>query len=152
MFSFSISSYASCHRSARHSCQVASISNCTSLTRRRWLRGGSDIRWFNPDGGEMTEEQWQTGSAKSLGVFLNGEAIPSLGPRGERILDDSFLLLFNAHHEPIEFRVPNGGLAPSWTLVLDTAALEEVEGARTIGAGEVVTVEGRAVTVLRRAA
>jgi isoamylase len=81
--------------------------------RCRWfegrpLRGSrvSDIAWFDPAGTEMSDEQWQVGFAKSLAVFLNGDAIPSPGPRGERVTDASFLVFFNAHHEALPFRLP----------------------------------------------
>jgi isoamylase len=54
----------------------------------------------------MSEEHWAQGFAKSLGAFLDGEAIASRGPRGERIRDDSFYVLFNAHHEPLHLTLP----------------------------------------------
>ena len=56
----------------------------------------SDIAWFTPEGEEMTQQDWQAAHAKALTVFLNGNAISEPGPRGERITDDSFLLMFNA--------------------------------------------------------
>ncbi len=96
------------------------------LRRRRFFHGRpihgsdvSDIAWLSPDGGEMSDDQWRVGFARSLGVFLNGAAIEGRGPRGGRVVDDSFLLLFNAHYEPIEFTVPPA-LAGSWDLVVDT--------------------------------
>jgi glycogen operon protein len=119
--------------------------------RQGWLRGG-DVRWFNPSAEPMTEEQWKTGFAKALSVYLNGAAIPSRGPRGERILDDSFLLLFNAHSEPIDFRLPDGGLAARWAFVLSTATPELAEASSQEAPEDVVRVEGRSVVVLRRAA
>jgi glycogen operon protein len=95
--------------------------------RRRWffgrsLRGSgvSDIAWFSPDGTEMSDEDWNSGFAKSLAVFLNGDAIPDPDPRGNRITDDSFLLCFNAHHEPLRFLVPDGKFGERWVVVLDT--------------------------------
>jgi isoamylase len=76
--------------------------------RRRWFQDRplrvTDIGWFALDGQEMSEEQWTQVFAKSLGVFLNGEAIASRGPQGDRIRDDSFYVLFNAHHEPLQSR------------------------------------------------
>ncbi|MGO4754962.1 glycogen-debranching protein, partial [Streptomyces sp. 2MCAF27] len=66
----------------------------------------SDIAWFTAEGEEMRQRDWQAAHAKSLTVFLNGSAISEPGPRGERITDDSFLLMFNAHHEPLDFTVP----------------------------------------------
>ena len=75
------------------------------------------ISWFRPDGAEMTSEDWNTGFAKSLGVFLNGDALPDPDRRGHRISDDSFLLLFTAHYEDVTFVLPTGPGASSgcWT-------------------------------------
>jgi glycogen operon protein len=98
--------------------------------RRRYFHGRplrgtgvSDIAWFSPDGTEMSDEDWNSGFAKSMAVFLNGEAIPDPDPRGERITDDTFLMLFNAHHEEIAFTVPAGKWGDQWVVVLDTADL-----------------------------
>jgi isoamylase len=120
----------------------------------RPLRGtdASDIAWFDPSGEEMTEEQWTDGFAKSLGVFLNGEGIAGRGPRGERITDDSFMLMFNAHHESIGFTVPTGAWGEAWSVAIDTNDPLVEEGARTYKAGEQVVVEGRSVVVLIRIA
>ena len=73
---------------------------------RRGQDGLPDIDWFAPDGSEMTDEDWGAGFAKSVAVFLNGHGIPDHDARGARVLDDSFLLCFNAHYEPIEFTLP----------------------------------------------
>ena len=95
--------------------------------RRRWFQGRpihgsnvSDIGWFTPAGTEMSEEDWQAGFAKSMGVFLNGQAIPTPNQRGERQVDDSFYLMFNAHHEPVEFRLPEQKWGSAWAEVLRT--------------------------------
>ena len=58
----------------------------------------------------MSEEDWETGFAKSVAVYLNGQGIPDLDVRGQRVTDDSFVLCFNAHHEPIEFTLPPSGI------------------------------------------
>jgi glycogen operon protein len=81
--------------------------------RRRWfhgrpIRGTVDIGWFKPDGNDMTEDDWNTSFARAIGVFLNGEAIPHRDTRGQRIRDDSFLLLFNAAPEPVQWTLPPG--------------------------------------------
>ena len=68
--------------------------------------GTRDIVWLTPAGEEMSASDWHTGYAKSLVVFLNGDAITEPGPRGEQIADDSFLLLINAHHEDMTFTLP----------------------------------------------
>ena len=81
--------------------------------------GGGDIGWFRPDGQEMTEEDWQAGYAKSLAVYLNGQGLRELDVRGQRVADNSFYLMFNAHYEPLTFTIPQG-LGAMWVTVLDT--------------------------------
>jgi glycogen operon protein len=95
--------------------------------RRRWFQGRpihgtdvADIGWFAPDGTEMTEEDWESGFAKTVGVFLNGDAIPDPDLRGEKITDDSFLVFFNAHYEKLPFTIPNRDWGDRWVVVLDT--------------------------------
>jgi isoamylase len=109
-----------------------------------------DIGWFTPGGAEMTEDDWSTGYARSLAVFLNGEAIPSPDPRGLKVTDDSFLLLFNAADETLSFNLPSTEYAERWEIAVDTASPLEVERP-TLKAGGSVEVEARAVLVLRRA-
>jgi len=109
-----------------------------------------DIAWLSPDGSEMTDEDWDTGYAKSIAVFLNGQGIPDLDARGRRVVDDSFLLCFNAHHEPIDFAVPAADFAPAWVRVLDTAAPDGAAG-EPLSPGTKLTVEGRCLVVLQPA-
>ncbi|MGC5015601.1 glycogen debranching protein GlgX [Streptosporangium sp. DT93] len=115
--------------------------------RRRFFHGHKaadgtrDIVWFTPAGEEMSAGDWHTGYAKSLTVFLNGDAITEPGTRGERIVDDSFLLLINAHHEDMIFALPQGRYGERWHRVLDTAddtddtvgAADVVDGADAVG-------------------
>ncbi|MDO8395570.1 MAG: glycogen debranching enzyme, partial [Dietzia sp.] len=108
-----------------------------------------DIAWFSPDGSEMTHKDWDSGFGKSLAVYLNGEGIHEPDERGQRIVDDSFLLLFNAHHEPIEFSLLGSEYAESWEVVLDTAVhLEERTG--ELGSDDTITVADRGTIVLRK--
>ena len=88
--------------------------------------------------------------AKSVTVFLNGDAIQEPDARGERITDDSFFLLFNAHDEPLDFTLPEGDFGDSYAVEIDTAYPMPVED-RTVKPGGHVTLEGRSVVVLRRA-
>ena len=80
-----------------------------------------DIVWLTPAGEEMTEADWAASYAKSLAVFLNGDAISEPDPRGEKITDARFLLLFNAHSDPITFTLPEASFAAGWEVVIDTA-------------------------------
>jgi glycogen operon protein len=125
--------------------------------RRRWFRGRDiygtgvhDIHWFKPDGDEMEAEEWDSGFARSIALFLNGDELPDPDEQGRRVTDDSFLILFNAHDESVAFHTPGSDWGDVWTPVLDTAdpALEE----DTIfhKAEESFPVESRSVMVLRR--
>jgi isoamylase len=127
--------------------------------RRRFFHGttaaetGSDlpdVAWFVPGGEPMTAEDWDAGFAKSLAVFLNGLAIMEPDPRGERVTDDSFLLLFNAHHEPIPFTLPSAEFGETWESVLDTA-MPVFADRSWIKAGAETVIEPRSLVVLRRA-
>ncbi|MFZ0135148.1 MAG: glycogen debranching protein GlgX [Desulfobacterales bacterium] len=128
------------------------------LRRRRWFQGrpihGSeikDIAWFNLEGEVMAEEDWGQGYAKSLGLFLNGEAIPNPNPRGEPVIDDNFYIIFNAHHEPLDFTLPGPDWGERWLKDLDTEngrAEEKV----SVEAGGRITVAAHCLFVLRHAA
>ncbi|MFF7729346.1 glycogen debranching protein GlgX [Streptomyces sp. NPDC008001] len=110
----------------------------------------SDIAWFTHEGEEMRDSDWQAAQAKSLTVFLNGGAISEPGPRGEPVVDDSFLLMFNAHDKPLDFVIPadHGRL---WQLVVDTASPEGVatDGPK-VRAGDRLTLSDRSLAVLQR--
>ena len=125
--------------------------------RRRWFQGRpiygaqvNDIGWFTPDGAEMTEEHWNEGLSKGLGIFLNGEAIQSPDARGERVVDESFYVLFNAHHEPLQFSLPKRDWGDEWVVVLDTTRSTPEEEEQPHKAGQEVPVESRSLKVLRR--
>ncbi len=126
--------------------------------RRKWFQGrdihgaGVDIAWFNPDGLEMTEDQWRDGLARSLAVFLNGDAIPSPERRGGVVTDDSFFLLFNASLEPVSFTLPSADWGDEWAVVVDTNEPQLEEGDRVHKAGAAVDAAALSVQVLRRAA
>ena len=111
--------------------------------------GSGDIAWFTPSGREMKDADWKTGYAKALGVFLNGDRITEPDPRGERVRDDSFLLLFSADSQPCRFTLPGPQFGGSWAVVLDTGADSPAEGVE-YGAGAEVIVVPRAMVVLRR--
>ena len=119
--------------------------------RQRGSDGLPDIAWFAPDGSEMGDDDWETGFAKSVAVYLNGQGIPDLDVRGQRVTDDSFVLCFNAHHEPIEFTLPPKEFGPAWAPVIYTADTATAEEAKPVTAGATVAVDARAVLVLQAA-
>ena len=65
---------------------------------------------------EMDDQDWDASYAKSLQVFLNGNGIASPDPRGQQVVDDSFLILFNADANPVKFTMPSAARKIVWTL------------------------------------
>jgi len=110
-----------------------------------------DIAWLTPAGKEMDPEDWDTGLGQCVAVFLNGQAIPAPNERGERVVDDSFLLCFNSHDETQDFVAPQGDYAQQWTADLDTA---DPTGSTdlVVSAGEKISLQPRSVLVLRKTA
>ncbi|MDD7812711.1 glycogen debranching protein GlgX [Mycobacterium sp. CSUR Q5927] len=128
--------------------------------RRRFFEGRpvrhgdeiGDIAWFTPAGQAMSQDDWDNGFDKCIMVFLNGEAIREPDARGERVVDDSFLLCFNAHDAAVEFAVPGADYAQEWTVELDTADSPDPEfpADRAVQAGNEIPVAGRSLLVLRK--
>jgi glycogen operon protein len=118
--------------------------------RRRGSKGQPDIAWFTPDGDEMTEEDWGSGFGRSVAVYLNGQGITERDHRGERVVDDSFVLCFNAHDEPIDFTIPGDGYSSRWQVVVDTdrPTLPDV---KPVEAGSIVALAARSLVVLQSA-
>ena len=121
------------------------------LRRRRWfqglpIRGSLDLGWCRPDGGEMSDHDWDSGTG-SVGVFLNGEAITDRDGRGQPVTDDSLLLLFNGHHEPIDWVLPKQW-GQWWDLIVDTGAPDR-EG-ESLSCDQSLPVAARSVVVLER--
>jgi glycogen operon protein len=122
--------------------------------RRQFFQGGghggvnADVAWFRPDGRSMTVRDWTSGFAKSMAVFLNGDAIPGANRRGEPITDESFLLFFNAHHEALQFTVPGPRSGRRWVRIIDTA--DTLAEGDQVKAREHVTVEARSLQVFQR--
>lgn len=158
-------SWTAWERTAEEQQQAAFVAGLTKLRREhpifrrpkffqgRKLRGSEvkDIVWLNPGGTEMNDDEWGTDFVKSLGVMLNGDTIDVRDWYGNPIRDDTFLLLFNAAHEPVDFMLP-GGSERQWVLVLDTQ--EEagfVSEEKRSGGGARIPLAGRSLVVLRRA-
>ena len=103
------------------------------LRRRRFFAGDArhggesalgDIEWLKPNGTAMDAADWNSGYARALMVFLNGDAIPEVDTSGRRISDDHFLLMFNAGAESITFTTPAKAYGESWVVRLNTATGE----------------------------
>jgi isoamylase len=111
--------------------------------------GAPDVWWFRADGRKMTRRDWQAGEPL-LGMFLNGREIPTPGPHGEEIEDDSFLVLFNASAEGQAMVLPHRRFGPQWALELSTAEPSAEADGAGYGAQTEIQLPDRSVTVLKR--
>ncbi|WP_449385140.1 glycogen debranching protein GlgX [Cellulomonas soli] len=125
--------------------------------RRRFFAGApehggesslGDIAWLTPSGEHMQEQAWRDEQASSVMVFLNGDAITEPDKRGAPIVDDSFLVLFNAEPEPTTFRLPPAQFGPWWSVVLDTDS--RFTAGTTLRAGRSVDLSDRSIVILTR--
>jgi len=125
--------------------------------RRRFFEGAPirsgdqvrDIAWLTPTGQEMTPADWGSGFGKCVAVFLNGDAIPAPDSHGRRVVDDSFLLCFNAHDQAVDFAIPGTDYGVRWTAIIDTSDPDDA-GDRVVTAGQTVAVVARSMLVLQR--
>ena len=129
------------------------------LRRRRFFHGSADhggeselgdIGWFTTAGAHMSDADWREGHARAVMVFLNGEAIAEPDDRGEPVVDDSFLVLYNANADAVTFTLPPVAYGQVWTCVLDTD--HTLAPGATVTGGKKVKVTGRSVLVLTRPA
>ena len=99
----------------------------------------------------MSDDDWNGGNAQSLAIFLNGRGIPDRDKVGERVVDDSFLLLINAHHQKVTFVLPDAAYGAAWQVVVDTAdPLLAHTRRRPSGPGDRQRLLSRSMRVLRR--
>ncbi len=121
-----------------------------TFRRRRYFQGkslrGQDLQWLNPDGVEMSPENWSDPHARCVGALFLAAGFEEQDARGEPITDDDFLLLLNAHYESIEFRLPEGA---GWRAVLDTARQLDPGAAADEQLGRYV-IRGRSLALLIR--
>ncbi|MBI1984180.1 MAG: glycogen debranching protein GlgX, partial [Acidobacteria bacterium] len=117
----------------------------------RPIRGGSikEIMWLNPDGREMSDEEWNNSFARCLGVYLAGEVLEERDERGRTIADDNFLLLFNAHHEEIRFTIPSNQPDSQWEVLIATHHAGGVPPERCLHGDPTYPLAGRSVVLLR---
>jgi glycogen operon protein len=126
-----------------------------ALTRRNFFQGrrirGSEVKdltWFRPDGKEMSDEDWNNPQAHSLGLRLAGDAIEEVDARGNRIVDDTLLILLNAHSAPSPFSLP-AQRAKRWELILDTRETTGRRRHRLMRGGESYELEARCLALFR---
>jgi isoamylase len=135
---------------------IALRRNHPVFRRVRFFKGRTDSSelpdawWFRPDGRRMTQRDWKRADGHILGVFLNGEALDEHDERGEPVVDESFLLLFNAHHDHIEWTLPVASFGERWSFEISTAEPEVRAGERVYAARETINVVSRSMVVLRR--
>jgi isoamylase len=114
----------------------------------RALRGSDiqDISFFNPSGKEMSDEDWNTGYIKCMGVRLDGDLIDDENERGEPIVGETLLVLLNAHHEPLPFALPAVKPGYQWQRLLDTAY--DTNDPLAFQDGDQYTLKDRSLAVL----
>jgi glycogen operon protein len=125
--------------------------------RRRFFQGRrirgmevKDLYWLRPDGKEMTDEDWAQGYVRCLGVRLAGDAMEEKDAKGRPLLDETFLVLLNAHHEPRPFTLPAHKRGVRWQPVFDTASYDTNGKPVTLfRGGDQYDLEARSLAVLR---
>jgi glycogen operon protein len=127
------------------------------LRRRSFFQGRSivgpeikDIVWLNPDGHEMSDQEWGQSFARCLGMVLAGRAIDEQDHRGQPLIDDDLLILMNAHHEAIPFTLPGPQEAAPWHAMLDTHHDSGLAPEGRFRASEIYPLQGRSFVLLIR--
>ena len=109
-----------------------------------------DIAWFNPDGREMNEHEWDHTFARCLGIYLAGDALDELDIHGNPLYDDDFVLLLNADDQEIPFQIPSFRQKIQWQILVDTAVMATKEGNLIHLAGDNYPLQGRSLVLLRQ--
>jgi glycogen operon protein len=112
--------------------------------------GRKDVAWLKPDGNEMTPEEWEKDFARSLAMWLYGASLPETDERGRPLRDSSYLVLFNAHHDVIDFKLPEAGA--EWRTELDTSFETGEPSAEVASPQGTYALQGRSLAVLREVA
>jgi isoamylase len=125
-----------------------------AFRRRKFFQGRAvhntaerDIAWYRTDGHEMTEAEWNASWVRSFAVIFNGNTLEEVDEVGRRVVDDSFLVLINAHHEPVPYTVPPSPLGKGWEKILDTCDAAHPFEEQSVGAS--VEVCARSLVLLR---
>jgi len=126
------------------------------LRRHRFFQGrrirGSEVKdlaWFRPDGKEMTDEDWNLGYVRCLGIRLAGDAIEETDAKGRPITGDTLLILLNAHHEMLPCTLPAHKRGVRWELLLDTVGAERTREVKSLKGGDPYDLEARSLALFR---
>jgi isoamylase len=117
--------------------------------------GCKDLAWFHPNGNELNEGNWFDRGLRTVGMYLDGRGLRERGPRGELIIDDSYLVIFHSGDDGIEFTLPARPWADHYEVVIDstepggTEAGDNEASSAEVRGGDTITVEQRSVLVLR---
>ncbi len=138
-------------------CRVIDLRKQHPIFRRRSFfpahgtrNGEKNILWFNPEGLEMSDAEWDQGFARCLGMYLAGDAIGEVSERGVPVRDNDFLLLINAHHEVIPFQVPGFRGRVRWQIAVDTTDPEIRSVEKHYARGSVFPLQGRSLVLLQQ--
>ncbi len=119
--------------------------------RGRPIRGATikDLSWLRPDGGEMSDEEWNDGRMQCIGLLMAGDA-GLTDELGRTVVDDTLVILMNGHHEACDFRLPSAPAGTNWTVVLDTARPGEENAGRHYRGSVKYPLADRSLALLRR--
>ena len=124
-----------------------------NFRRRKFFQGAAihhsevlDIAWYEASGAELDQGAWSAPWGRSLGFMLNGRTLNTKDPHGNPIMDDSFLILINAYHEGVEFKLPQCPCAGYWECMMNTDDLHEEFQRRKVD--DTVIVAGRSMMLL----
>ena len=138
-------------------CRVAELRRRHPIFRRHSFfrphgapNGEKNILWFNPEGLEMSDTEWNQGFAHCLGMYLSGEHIGEVNARGEAVRDGNFLLLINAYHEAVPFQIPGFHGHRRWQVAIDTSDPERRSPEKHYSRGSVFALPGRSLVLLQQ--
>jgi glycogen operon protein len=115
----------------------------------RTPEGGKDVIWLRPDGLEMTPDDWNLEHVRCVGLFIAGAGIANVGPHGRPLVDDDFLLLFNADANDLEFALPDHSTSP-WSLLVDTSEESGLPWQERPQHSASFDLQGRSIVVFQR--
>jgi isoamylase len=124
------------------------------LRRKKFFQGrklfgsSKDITWLQPNGKEMTEQAWDESKIRTIGMILSGDAMDEFNQKGERIADETLLVLLNGSLESVPFLMPRAG--ERWEVLLHTYSSELEENNRRIKGGDVFDLEAKSVVIMHR--